>query len=252
MLQKIRRILSDPHSAYANLVHTRKTRRLLSRLSRIMCGNPSKLVEYFSEAKNEKELRNHLWSKRAEVETDAKTFPELVGTSKSSLNIELCEVLYSLVRAMKPKVLVETGVSLGFSSAYMLKAISKNQIGKLYSIDIPLLQKEDGISTRYTKGYAIPENLRGSWELIMGDAKLELPRLLSRLGSIDFFLHDSEHTQEQMTFEYNEAWEHLKLGGLLLSDDVNKMWSLAYIDYCKSKGAYYQVFSERLGVAIKT
>ena len=34
-------------------------------------------------------------------------------------------------------------------------------------------------------------------------------------------MHDSEHSFDCMWFEYNEAWPHLRAGGVLLSDDVN-------------------------------
>jgi hypothetical protein len=41
------------------------------------------------------------------------------------------------------------------------------------------------------------------------------------LGSIDIFIHDSEHSYENMMFEYITAWHYLKEGGILLSDDTN-------------------------------
>jgi hypothetical protein len=34
-------------------------------------------------------------------------------------------------------------------------------------------------------------------------------------------MHDSEHSFDCMWFEFNEAWPHLRSGGVLLSDDVN-------------------------------
>ena len=41
----------------------------------------------------------------------------------------------------------------------------------------------------------------------------ELPPLLERLGTIDSFMHDSEHSFDCMWFEFNEAWPHLRQGG---------------------------------------
>lgn len=46
-------------------------------------------------------------------------------------------VLYLTVRLIKPETIVETGVSSGSSSAYILRALYDNQKGKLYSIDLP-------------------------------------------------------------------------------------------------------------------
>ena len=46
-------------------------------------------------------------------------------------------LLYALVRYCKPDVFVETGVSHGASSAFILAAMEENQKGHLYSIDLP-------------------------------------------------------------------------------------------------------------------
>ncbi len=63
--------------------------------------------------------------------------------------------------------------------------------------------------------------MKERWTLALGRTQDELPPLLDRLGTIDSFMHDSEHSFECMWFEFNEAWPHLRDGGLLLSDDVN-------------------------------
>ena len=54
-----------------------------------------------------------------------------------------------------------------------------------------------------------------------GKSQEELPPLLGRLGTIDTFMHDSEHSYECMWFEFNAAWPALRTGGVLVSDDVN-------------------------------
>jgi hypothetical protein len=46
-------------------------------------------------------------------------------------------VLYVCIRALKPQIMVETGVSSGSSTHYILKAMELNGQGKLYSIDLP-------------------------------------------------------------------------------------------------------------------
>ena len=67
----------------------------------------------------------------------------------------------------------------------------------------------------------------------MGDAKIELPRLLERLGTIDIFLHDSLHTLEHMTFEFEIAWKYIRPGGFLASDDID--YNEAFSQFCKNK-----------------
>ena len=67
----------------------------------------------------------------------------------------------------------------------------------------------------------------------LGDAKVELPKLLEELGRVDFFHHDSMHTYEHMTFEFETVWPYLRAGGVLASDDVD--WNDAFADFCRRK-----------------
>jgi predicted O-methyltransferase YrrM len=125
-----------------------------------------------------------------------------------------CEALYVLVRAAKPQVVAETGVLYGASSGHILAALAANGEGRLYSIDLGVKPGEPPHDFLVR-----PEFLR-HWEYIVGDVELELPRLLTRLGGIDMFHHDSLHTFEHMTWEYETAAPHLRPGGILASHDV--------------------------------
>jgi hypothetical protein len=70
-------------------------------------------------------------------------------------------------------------------------------------------------------GWVVPTELREEWKLTIGKSEDKLPALLKDLGQIDMFIHDSEHSYENMIWEYRVVWSNLKLGGILLSDDVN-------------------------------
>jgi len=138
--------------------------------------------------------------------------------------------LYFLVRLIKPEKIVETGVHRGVSSLFILQALHDNNKGKLYSIDLPMSEyKQDNSDmTKSTLpiekiGTCVPKNLRSRWELIFGDSKEKLPKLLQELSEIDVFLHDSKHTYEHMKWEYETAWGFIKKNGCLISDDTN--WS---------------------------
>jgi predicted O-methyltransferase YrrM len=138
--------------------------------------------------------------------------------------------LYAILRTLKPKVAVETGVANGFSTAFALLALEKNGGGDLYSIDYPRSFGEEslhegmgsvGVPAEHEPGWLVPEHLRERWTLRLGRSQDELPPLLESLGAIDFFLHDSEHSYECMRFEFTSAWPALREGGVLVSDDVN-------------------------------
>jgi hypothetical protein len=142
--------------------------------------------------------------------------------------------LYAVLRKLRPRIAVETGVANGFSTAFSLLALEKNGEGELHSIDLPREvgrtyelgafyegEGRAGIPAGAQPGWLIPPELKERWTLILGKSQEELPPLLERLGEIDSFMHDSEHSFDCMWFEYNRAWPALRDGGVLFSDDVN-------------------------------
>lgn len=136
--------------------------------------------------------------------------------------------LYVIVRATKPEKVIETGVASGLSSSYILQAMETNRTGRLYSIDLPNADSEALLGKVLTNlpegtepGWVVPSNLRKRWDLRMGKTFEKLPPLLEELGTIDLFLHDSEHSYENMMFEFSIAWPKIRVGGLMISDDVN-------------------------------
>lgn len=155
--------------------------------------------------------------------------------------------LYYLVRKLKPKIIVETGVWYGISTSYILASLNTNNYGKLYSIDLPAyfekggyydenpyLKKEDRIAKlpkAKEPGFIVPKYLYQRWKLIIGSSKDELPKLLKKLKSIDFFLHDSLHSYENMIFEFNLAYKYLKKNSLIFSDNID--WNNAFNDFAK-------------------
>ena len=67
----------------------------------------------------------------------------------------------------------------------------------------------------------VPAELRRRWQLVLGRSQDELPPLLERVDEIDFFMHDSEHSYDCMSFEFRTAWPALRDGGVVVADDVN-------------------------------
>jgi len=150
------------------------------------------------------------------------------GDVGGSIDYESGTVLYVLVRIFKPEVVVETGVTNGVSSSFILKALTQNSRGRLYSID---LHYREGMSVPIGKklGWIIPEELRNRWVLALGESTKVLPKLLKKLGTVDIFFHDSRHTYKTMMKEYSIVWPFLKDGGLLLSHDVKS--NDAFLDF---------------------
>jgi hypothetical protein len=132
---------------------------------------------------------------------------------------------YLVCRVTKPAIVVETGVQSGISSAFILQALKDNGKGYLYSIDWPdnqLLQIIPSQARRgMESGWVVPRELAENWKLITGKSKEKLLPLLRHLTAVDIFIHDSEHSFENMYEEYETAWRFLASNGILLSDDIH-------------------------------
>lgn len=128
-------------------------------------------------------------------------------------------ILYTIAREIRPSQVVETGVANGSSSRFWLTALRSNKQGALHSIDLP--SKELEVKE---VGWLVPADLRANWELIRGDSREELPRLLERLGRIDIFLHDSLHTLEHVLFEVRAAQKCMQRGSVVIIDDIDPSW----------------------------
>ena len=132
--------------------------------------------------------------------------------------------LYVVVRALRPGLMVETGVAHGKSSAFVLLGMDHNAIGELISIDLPPDGNlADGSLTSMAgrpTGWLVPERLRARWDLRLGDSLELLPEALAG-NSPDIFFHDSLHTFEHTTAELQLAL-HAATGPLtVLVDNID-------------------------------
>ncbi len=151
----------------------------------------------------------------------------------------LARCCYLMCRLIQPSLVVETGVAYGVSSAFILSALEQNGGGKLHSVDLPPLRRE---AERFW-GIAVPEGLRGGWHLHRGASGRVLPRLLEETGPVDLFVHDSLHTLWNMRREFEILWPHLRAGGALLADDVER--NAAFDGLQGHNPAFWRVVGDR-------
>ncbi len=125
-------------------------------------------------------------------------------------------ILYSLIRAAKPKVVVEVGTMYGYAAAWMAQALKQNGDGMLYSIDD---FSED--TPHPSNPDAWDDNLRrcGVREfatLIVGDSrKVEWPK------SVDFAYIDGWHGYQTCMLDFRDC---AKRGAdTICSDDTTGM-----------------------------
>ncbi len=153
--------------------------------------------------------------------------------------------LYVLIRIIKPKIIIETGVFDGYSSAMFLRALEDNFIedrinGTLLSIDYPAYSPINESTTEGVRkhlphgcepGWVIPDSLRSRWQSYKGDSLAILPEVLMKVGRVDLFHHDSLHTYEHMKAEFEMAWPFIPQGGYLMSHDIH--WNKAFEEIVK-------------------
>jgi predicted O-methyltransferase YrrM len=157
---------------------------------------------------------------------------------------------------------VETGVCNGVSTAFLLLALERNGEGELSSVDLPEIAGEeyeagifwDGkggavIPPGKEPGWMVPPELRARWKLVLGRSQDELPPLLEQVGTIDFFMHDSEHSYECMSFEFRAAWAALREGGVLVADDVNV--NTAWVEFAREVGRDPEALGPKLSMIVK-
>jgi predicted O-methyltransferase YrrM len=129
----------------------------------------------------------------------------------------LLRAIWCLTRHLRPTNVVETGVAHGLTSRFILEALEKNRVGHLWSIDKPPLEQ----ALREQIGVAVDGKYPDRWSLIQGSSSQHLPSLISQLGRIDIFVHDSLHTEENVRFELDSVWTALRPGGAIVVDDID-------------------------------
>jgi Methyltransferase domain len=129
----------------------------------------------------------------------------------------LVRAIWCLTRHLRPRNVVETGVAHGVTSRFILEALERNGSGHLWSIDHPPLERE----WHEQIGIAVDGRFPDRWSYIRGSSRRRLPGLLSQLGEVDLFIHDSLHSEHNVRFEVDLAWAALRPGGAIVIDDID-------------------------------
>lgn len=127
---------------------------------------------------------------------------------------------YALVRATKPRVIVETGVDRGLGTAVLAAALLRNDRegfpGLVYATDIiPAC------------GHLFAEPYKSYGRILLGDSV----ELLKKFPEpVDIFLHDSDHRPEYEWAEFLAIEPRLHANSIVMSDNsqqTSKMFEFA-------------------------
>jgi methyltransferase family protein len=118
---------------------------------------------------------------------------------------------YALIRAQKPRIVVETGVDKGLGSCVIAAALLKNAAegspGRLFALDI-----------NPNAGYLLTEPYSQVGQMVYGDS---LASIAGMKEQVDFFIHDSDHSAQHEANELRAVEPKLSSRALVLSDNAD-------------------------------
>ncbi len=139
---------------------------------------------------------------------------------------------YALVRALKPKVVVETGVDKGLGTCVLATALLKNRAegheGRLYATDIDP-----------SAGFLFADLYAQVGKIVYGDS---ITTLQAMTEPIDLFIADSAHTAEYERGEYDTVRNWLSPHAVVISDNAHVTQELAH--FAERTGRQFLYFQE--------
>lgn len=124
----------------------------------------------------------------------------------NSAEVEVADFLYSLMLAVKPSLVVETGTHLGLSAKYMAEAIKENGFGKVITCET----RECYLDIAYPRLAPLAK-----WVNVVKGSSLEL----EVQDPIDILFCDSDPRIRMQ--EVSHFWDKLHVNSLILIHDVN-------------------------------
>ena len=153
----------------------------------------------------------------------------------------------------RPEVVIETGVAHGVTSRIVLEALRQNDLGHLWSIDLPFpfdhrLHVETGV--------VVTDACRPRWSYLEGSSRQRLPPLVAEVGHVEMFIHDSLHTAKNTVFEMEQAASAMSAGGVMLVDDIDS--HMGFATFAKRHPEYQTIIcpsadrNGMFGIAVNT
>lgn len=144
----------------------------------------------------------------------------------SYIEIDAPLELHALARLLRPRHVLEVGVSSGVSSAYLLAALERNRRGTLHSVDLPSSPNRSAngrgaswsLPPGRSSGWAVPLRLRPGWDLRLGDKADVVPRLAGELPRVDLVVYDVPHNEADLDREFAKLDPRLPSGAVAIVD----------------------------------
>lgn len=129
--------------------------------------------------------------------------------SNWTIEVEVGDLLYGLIRALKPKRVIETGTFEGVSAARIAQAMRDNKFGELWSID----HKDYG-ARKFLEEVGVGEYVK----LVLGESPKILEEIISK-NKMDFAFLDNGHLYSIITGELEMLHKYQDIGSYLTGHD---------------------------------
>lgn len=177
-----------------------------------------------------------------ELEEDSPLRHQLQELTRRSRDRHNCDVdphygrragWYAILRATRPRVVVETGVDRGLGTAVMAAAMKRNADegfpGLVYATDIiPEC------------GHLLAEPYKQHCRILLGDSVETLKKFAE---PVDIFLHDSDHRPEYEWAEFLAVEPKLHAGSIVMSD--NSQQSSKLREFARRLGRQFLFFQDQ-------
>ena len=145
------------------------------------------------------------------------------------------DLIYTICERFNIENAIETGVAYGWSSAAILRSLSKRD-GRLISIDMPMLKQTD----YHLIGIAVEDKLKANWELRREPDRFGLPKAIKKLnGFLELVHYDSDKSYLGRIWSQEIIWKNLKKGGVFISDDIED--NTAFMEFVTSNSLKFNV-----------
>lgn len=196
---------------------------LASTLAVVTGASAGQMTEYISEPFNDRELQE---------------FVRRISAARNDQTVDLeCRFgrrlgWYALVRHLKPKLVVETGVDKGLGSVLLCSALLKNRAeghsGEYQGTDI-----------NPRAGFLLQQPYSSVGRILYGDSIQSLQRIDQK---IDIFINDSDHSAEYEYQEYLTVQNKLSENAIILGDNSHVTDKL--LNFSRESGRDFVFFQE--------
>ena len=218
-------VWSFKHTETSNFYYdlTDRNRRELAHLVALVSKiSPTEALSYIDEVRADSQLFSHIRS----------TLSKDKSMRDSSMLLGRRIGWYAFVRALKPKLVIETGVHQGIGAVTIIRALEKNS--------------EEGFPGKYLgtdidpqAGVLITGKFIETGRVLFGDS---ITSLRSSSDEIDLFVNDSDHSAEYEAEEYEVIHARLSKGAVILGDNSHATSSL--LEYSTKHHRNFLLFRE--------